>query len=178
MKTLGTAAIRCSLIFLLPLVAYAGSATWGLNPTSGDWNSAANWTPMTVPNGSGDTATFALSNTTSISISANTVVDGITFTPAATTPYTITANPNLTLTLSGAGITNNSGTTQSFVMGVDNSGNIGTMAFTNSATAGNMTAITTDGALVIPPPGSSGLGGRVQFTDSSTAGSAAITNKG
>jgi hypothetical protein len=27
----------------------AGSATWNLNPTSGDWNIAANWNPMTVP---------------------------------------------------------------------------------------------------------------------------------
>jgi len=36
-----------------------------LNPGSGDWNTAANWTPMTVPNGSADTATFALSSRSS-----------------------------------------------------------------------------------------------------------------
>ena len=30
----------------------AGSATWDLNPGSGDWNTATNWTPATVPNGS------------------------------------------------------------------------------------------------------------------------------
>src|SRR5438477_655431 len=64
--------------------SFAGSATWGLNPGSGDWNAAANWTPATVPNGSADTATFSLSNTTDVSISANTQVNGITFTPAAT----------------------------------------------------------------------------------------------
>jgi len=29
--------------------ALAGSATWNLNPTNEDWNTAANWTPMTVP---------------------------------------------------------------------------------------------------------------------------------
>jgi hypothetical protein len=27
----------------------AGSATWNLNPTGGDWNTAANWTPATCP---------------------------------------------------------------------------------------------------------------------------------
>ena len=28
----------------------AGSATWATNPTSGEWNTAANWVPNTVPN--------------------------------------------------------------------------------------------------------------------------------
>ena len=36
---------------LTPTVAHADSATWDLNPTSGDWNTAANWMPMAVPNG-------------------------------------------------------------------------------------------------------------------------------
>ena len=55
---------------------------------------------------------FGLSNTTDVSISADTEVNGIIFTPAATNPYTITASPGLTLTISGVGITNNSGITQ------------------------------------------------------------------
>jgi hypothetical protein len=50
MKTLVTVAIRCALIFLIPTAVYAISAQWDLNPISGDWNTAANWTP-TVPNG-------------------------------------------------------------------------------------------------------------------------------
>jgi hypothetical protein len=48
--------------------ARAGSAMWKANPTSGDWNTAANWTPTTVPNGVSDTATFATSNTTQLSL--------------------------------------------------------------------------------------------------------------
>jgi hypothetical protein len=32
----------------------AGNATWDLDPGSGDWNTATNWTPTTVPNGSAD----------------------------------------------------------------------------------------------------------------------------
>src|SRR5512132_3480871 len=122
MNTLIAAAIRCSLMFLVPTVTYAVSAQWDLDPISGDWNTAANWTPMGVPNGPADTATFGLSNTTDVSISADTEVNGITFTAAATNPYTITANPALTLTISGTGITNNSGTTQKFVTGVDGAG--------------------------------------------------------
>ena len=86
MHKLILAAIRCALMFLVPAVAYAGSAQWNLNPTSGDWNTAANWTPMTVPNGPADIATFGLSNTTYVSISANTEVNAITFTPAAQIP--------------------------------------------------------------------------------------------
>src|SRR5439155_24927517 len=112
MNTLIVAAIRCFLMFLLPAVAYAVSAQWDLDPISGDWNTAANWTPNGVPNGPADIAAFALSNTTNVSISADTEVNSIIFTPAATNPYTITASPGLSLTISGAGITNNSGATQ------------------------------------------------------------------
>jgi hypothetical protein len=107
MQRLIVAAICCLLTFILPTATYAISAQWNLDPTSGDWNTAVNWTPATVPNGSADTATFDLSDTTNVSISANTEINGIIFTPAATNPYTITASPGLTLTISGVGITNN-----------------------------------------------------------------------
>jgi hypothetical protein len=48
--------------------AQAGSATWNLDPTTSDWTFAGNWTPETVPNQPGDTATFEASNQTSVSI--------------------------------------------------------------------------------------------------------------
>src|SRR6266404_4778877 len=110
------AAIRCSLMFLLPTFAYAVSAQWDLDLISGDWNTAANWMPMGVRNGPADIATFAPSHTTDVSISANTEVNAITFTSAATNPYTIRVSSGLTLTLSGTGITNNSGVTQNFLI--------------------------------------------------------------
>jgi hypothetical protein len=50
MKTVVAAAIRCSPMFLLPALAYTGSAQWNLNPVSGDRNTAENWTPTTIPN--------------------------------------------------------------------------------------------------------------------------------
>jgi hypothetical protein len=58
MKMLIVAAIRCSLMFLVPRVTHAISAQWDLDPISGDWNTAANWTPMGVPNGPADIATL------------------------------------------------------------------------------------------------------------------------
>src|SRR5204862_256008 len=136
---------------LLPLLfpaasnALAGSATWNLNPTSGDWNTATNWTPATVPNGFIDgidaTATFATSNITSVSLSDTTLVDGIVFNAGASA-FRITTNPGFSLYMDGAGITNNSGITQHFVTGVDGAGNEGAIFFTKSATAGNLTAFT------------------------------------
>src|SRR6266516_194467 len=96
-KTFLQTILAVAISILAPIVAHAGSATWDLNPGSGDWNMAANWTPMGVPNGPADIATFGLSNTTDVSISADTEVNGIIFTPAATNPYTITASPGLTL---------------------------------------------------------------------------------
>jgi hypothetical protein len=84
MKTVILAAVRCALMFLVPTISYAISAQWELDPISGDWNTAANWTPNGVPNGPADIATFGLSNTTNVSISANTEVNSIVFTPAAT----------------------------------------------------------------------------------------------
>src|SRR6266487_2748244 len=165
--------IGVGLIFPFATFAQAGSAEWDLDPVSGDWNTSANWTPMTVPNGPADTATFALSNTTSISISANTQVEGITFTPAATNSYTITAAPFLTpsaLTVSSTGITNNSGTTHNFVTGVDGANAGGGIVFTNSATAGSLTLFTNNGGAVAE--------GFTVFFDTSTAGSGIFINNG
>jgi autotransporter-associated beta strand protein len=172
MNTLIVAAIRCSLIFLVPALAYAGSAQWDLNPISGDWNTANNWTPMTVPNGPTDIATFDLSNTTNVSISANTEVDAITFTSAATNPYTITLSPTLTLTISGTGITNNSGIVQHVLAngGEAVNGEFGSIRFTNNASAGSSATFTNNHGT------NNFFGGITLFSDTSTAGSAMFIN--
>jgi autotransporter-associated beta strand protein len=164
------AALRCSLMFLVSAVAYADSAQWNLDPTSGDWNTATNWTPNTVPNGQGDIATFDFSNTTDVSISANTEVNSITFTSAATSPYTVTASTELALTISGVGITNNSGIAQKFLTAVDGSGNFGRILFTTSATAESC-IFTNDGSIF------GSRGGSTEFYDSSTATNASFTNR-
>ncbi|MEP6636769.1 MAG: hypothetical protein ABJB97_08580, partial [Acidobacteriota bacterium] len=71
--------------------ARAGSATWKLDPISGDWNTAANWTPATVPNGSSDTATFGASNLTDVSLSNAVQVSEVVF-GADTSAFTISAS--------------------------------------------------------------------------------------
>jgi hypothetical protein len=75
-----------------------------LDLISGGWNTAESWTPNGAPNGPAGIASFALSNTTDVSISEETEVNGVTFTSAATNPYTITTSPGLTLTIKGARI--------------------------------------------------------------------------
>jgi hypothetical protein len=169
------AAILTVIVFVLvPALAYAGTATWDLNPGSGDWNTATNWTPVTVPNGSTDTGTFGASNTTDVSFSENTEVNGIAFTPAATNPYTVTANPGVTLTVSGAGITNNATTTQNFMTAVNSFDQHGVILFRNNATAGIHTIFTNSGGIVTFGSG----GGVTMFLNSSTAGGATIANNG
>jgi len=141
---------------LAPTVAHAGSATWNLQPTSGDWNTAANWTPMTVPNGPADIATFGLSNRTDVSISANTEVNAITFTPTNSV-YTVTVPDFLLLTFSGAGIIGDA----QFVTvdGIDGGG----AEFLDRSSAGNATIEV-------------GFGGEIIFADGSSAGGASLYN--
>ena len=166
--------IVATLLLLLLSTAnstFANSATWKTNPATGDWNHVANWIPRTIPNGPSDTATFATSNTTNVFLSANIEVNGIVFNAGASA-FTITVVPTLTLTVSGAGIANNSGVTQNFVTTSDINGTQhGTIQFTKGATAGNGTRITDSG-----PEGSDSPGGITQFFDNSSAGNAGIAN--
>src|ERR1051325_10200533 len=104
------------LLFLATPASYAGSATWKSNPTSSDWNTASNWTPETVPNGPSDVATFSVSNVTTVTFSAQftTEVNSIVFGSGASA-FTITPVDSLShLTISGAGVINNSGIVQNF----------------------------------------------------------------
>lgn len=145
--------------------ASAGSATWNLNPTSGGWNTATNWTPNTVPNGASDIATFAVSNTTDVSLSSSVTVSGIVFNPGASA-FTLDVGLGPVLTVQGGGFTNNSGTTQQIVLPVDAAGNLGSMQIFNSATAGTDTVFTVSGSFT------GYLGGYINFWDTSAAGDA------
>jgi len=170
-NTLTRAAICTSLIFVLTAIAYAGSAQWNFTPTSTDWNTATNWTPTTVPNGPSDTATFDLSNTTNLSISADSEVTAITFSPVSP-GYTIAVNPSFTLTVSGVGIFNQSAITQQFVTngGEAVDGGFGSIRFINTATAGTA-------ATFVNRHGTNNFfGGITLFSNTSTAGSATFIN--
>ncbi len=168
-RRLGRFPLLISFALLLTLrAADADSATWKLNPTSGDWNTAANWIPEVVPNGPADTATFAVSNTTAISVSASTEVNAIVFDPGASA-FTITDTASPLLTISGAGITNNSEVAQNFVSVTKFP--IGSISFHNEATAGNDTFFTLLGGIAT-------AAGEVDFYDNSNAGTATFTNQG
>jgi len=161
---------------------FAGSATWKMNPATGDWNHAANWTPPTIPNGPSDTATFASSNTRRVSISADTEVNGIVFNPGASA-FTMTASSMFHLRISGLGIANNSGITQNFVTNI--SGIRGSMQFFNTAAAGNLTVFTNKGAIAFFDSSSAGSGtfttidgARLDFDTTSSAANGTFFTKG
>ncbi len=131
--------VAALLLFLTISLASAGSATWGNNPSSGDWNAAANWTPQTVPDGPGDVATFGQSAVTNVSINATIVeVSNIVFTHLAD-PFIISLasnNNNGLLDVTGSGIINHSRTTQKIVCG-ENTG----VFFTNGTAGEHMSFI-------------------------------------
>jgi autotransporter-associated beta strand protein len=159
---------------LLPGAARAQNATWLAPPATptGDFNTATNWDTATVPTG---TAIFGLSNTTSLSFSANTPIGGWTFDPGASA-YTFTNDQVLVFT--GAGIVINGGSAS-----ITND-TFGTLQFTNSSTAGSasITNNSTNAPLSFAGTSKAGSanittnsGAQLVFNDSSTAGSATIT---
>lgn len=167
--------VCCSIILTLSLAAlsaaYAGSATWNLNPSSGDWNTAANWTPATVPNGASNIATFDVSTTIDVLLTAAITLNGIVYTPAASA---FSVNTNLNgMIISGRGITNDSANIQEFLLPVDSSGGAGTMQFFNTATAGSGTAFIVEGSII-----NALSGGLVQFWNDASAGEGSFTLEG
>ena len=150
------ASMAALLLYLLsPDPVYAGSSAWSPNPTSNDWNTAANWMPTTVPQRPGDTTTFAVSNTTEIALSLFATVDSVVFEPNASS-YTITAAEQLFFTVSGTGIVNNSGITQKFIVPAGE--HVTYMVFNNSASLGSMVEITNNAFLIFNATSNAGSG--------------------
>jgi autotransporter-associated beta strand protein len=153
------------LLLLLSAVSsiYADSAKWRINPNSGDWHTASNWTPSTIPNGPSDVATFASSNRTRVSVSQETEVSSIVF-DAGASAFTIIHNAPINggdFIISGTGVTNNSGIIQQFHA---QSGAY-KIRFFNSATAGTGMTFTV---------GSAQSHGAIFFDNFSTAGNASF----
>ena len=146
-------------------IAAAGSATWQTSPVSPVWNTDANWSPATIPDGPTDVATFGSTDLSSalVALTASTQVGEIVFNADAhgndAAGYEIVAS-DFTLTILGAGITNNSSLAQQLRA----NGATGVLLFENSASAGvsSDVFILADG------------GGKAVFTGSSTAGDAIL----
>ncbi len=166
-------ALAVLALVALPASTRAASGTWLLNPANNNWDNNANWTGATYPQAAAQTATFDLSNLTDPHVTINTTVGSIVFNSnAASNPFTITVNQSVIFNVSGAGVTNNSGATQNFVLDAGNT-YFGEMDFFNSATAGTMTAYDLKGSTQTGTFDSAFL----LFHDTSTAGSAKITNE-
>jgi len=190
-----SALLLCGLLSLIPNApAQAGSATWKSDPPTNAWRTAANWSPKTVPNGPSDVATFAISSVIGIFLAADDEVFSIVF-PAGASSYTITDTIG-TLTISGAGVINNSGATQNFVADpVQQVGNDVVISFINQASAGDATYSNYGVVFEAVPRGATefnnsataanatffnhagfGNGGHTTFRDASTAANATIFN--
>jgi autotransporter-associated beta strand protein len=154
-----------ALLLLSVVTLRADSATWNLNPTNGDWNTAANWTPATVPNGGTDIATFASSSATTVTLSTNIRVGEIVF-DAGASPFTISVVPfSHSLFVSGPGITNGSGVTQNLT-----TENSSTIQFENNAIIGDLVTITNRQ--------NTGGTSAAKFLNNSSAGESVIVNEG
>ena len=167
--------MKAKLLIILSLAlsirAYAVTATWNLNPTTSDWNTATNWTPNGVPNSGSSVAIFGVSNQTSVSIQSADAVDHITFNPGASA-FTISVGPQFSskLTLAGAGIINNSGVTQNFATLNEFNQSFGEIDFVGGASAGDGTVFTNEA-------GPTGGGAKTFFFDTSSAGTASFINQ-
>jgi autotransporter-associated beta strand protein len=149
--------------------ARAQDATWLAAPATGDFNTATNWTPATVPTG---TAFFGTSSTTALTFSALTSIGGWTFNAGAST-YSFTDSNQLIL-FNGAGIVINGGSAAITV------GASGTLIFSATSTAGSATITNTGLTLFFlsSTAGSATIGntGTLSFDNTSTAANASITN--
>ena len=183
LRAIYIAGLLPALVFLLNVQSLqAGSATWELNPASGDWNAADNWMPTTVPNGPADTAMFAFSHRTDLSVSASTEVNAIVFNPGSvgTKPFTITVSPTSTrritkFIITGAGITNNTGEIENFVVAgaLTEGGPRAEMFFLNNAAvhADNIHFTINGGSLLR-------AGSDLVFSDHASAGGSTFTVNG
>jgi hypothetical protein len=151
----------------------AESATWDLNPPTGDWEFTANWAgpPMTVPNGPFDTATFATNYNGFVYVDSNIEVNGIVFTSGWDGNGSILVDQEtgaiFTLTISGVGVTTDPNSTNGAIFGV-----FGKIVFSNSATADSAEIDIHEVRIT------GGVSGETEFHDTSTAGSATIYNYG
>jgi autotransporter-associated beta strand protein len=166
--------------------ALAGSATWNANPQTNQWQTAANWTPQTVPNSDSDTATFGSSNTTNVSLGvpsqtqegSQTFLDGMIFADEAGA-YIITLTPDGSygdfLVFDGAGVTNNSGVVQNIVAAASgDTRRSASIGFNNDATAGENMVYTAQGGAASSGDGQ--YGAPIIFHDQATAASATFIN--
>ena len=138
------------------LTVQAQQSTWVAGATNATlWSKNGNWSPLgAIPNTNSAIAIFGpVSKPPLVDVDMNFNAGEVRFVTNAPA-YTITVDAGQSLSLHGAGITNQSGNTQTFV-------NNGILQINSTGTAGTNVSITNNLTL--------------RFTDSSKAGSAIIT---
>ena len=148
------------------------TSTWNADPSTNNWGTADNWDPAGVPT---DTAKFASSSKTAIDFSSTSAetVNNIDFeagAPCYTLNFDFPVPENQpALTITGEGVSNESGKTQHFVVASSAiSYSHAQLKFVNSASAGGKSMLYSAG----PTTAESAGGGVIRFVDQSTAGSA------
>jgi autotransporter-associated beta strand protein len=164
------ALLSCLILSFSASITLGDSGTWVSDPANNDWNTAANWSSNTVPDGGFDTATFGFSNATDVSLSLIVNLAGITFNSDAG-PYTITSPPGTFLTIESVGLNNESSATQTFRATTAPDGTSGGFQF--FVTAGTNTVFINDARAIV-----GGSSGNLQFVANASAGSATIVNRG
>src|SRR4051812_40875959 len=150
-----TLLLLAALFLLSTHFSYAGSATWNEHPPNFYWHIADDWVEKTVPNGPDDVATFRASNKTTVLVAGQKEVNRVVFGSDAST-FSINGDLSSLLVFSGLGVVNDSAFTQGFITNA-------IFAFINTASAGERTVFGTI------------LGGAIQFSNDSTAGSSTCT---
>src|SRR5262245_30587428 len=82
--------------------AYAATVTWDRDLLDGDdtnFNNAANWSGGSGIPGTGDNATFTGASAVNPNLTASATIQGLTFSTATSSGYTLSANPTFALTL-------------------------------------------------------------------------------
>jgi autotransporter-associated beta strand protein len=168
------AASIAALIFLSAAIAAparAQDATWLTNPGSGDFGTASNWSPATVPTG---TAFFNTSSNPNLTMANSVTLGGWTFNAGASN-YTFDLNNLITtqLTFTGAGIAVNGGSVTI--------NNVDAVIFRNTSTAGSATIMNTEGSVIFHDASTAGQStinnsSVTAFEDGSTAGNATINS--
>ncbi len=174
------------LLIASEVSAHAAAATW--SNTGTDFNTGGNWTSGTGPGGipgTGDVATFTGAEATNPNLSASLTIQGLNFSTAATSGYTLSASSaTLTLTNVGTGATgaieaaNTSGTntiSAPLILGGATSSTAeikqasgGTLVISGAISSTNTEGLLIDGAGTVTLNGSNTFSGPTSVSSGST----------
>jgi PEP-CTERM putative exosortase interaction domain/autotransporter-associated beta strand repeat len=148
-------------LVLLSVISLHAQSVWQAT-TNKTWSTSGNWSGG-VPNSDTAIAQFGATSQPDVNVTGTLTVDRIEFTADAPA-YTFAHKNGSTLTLSGDGIVNASSATQTFEL-KSNKDAAARIAFVNSASAGNA---------AISAQGTSTYSGLIDFSDTSSAGTAQL----